>query len=178
MPFGASIIVPTCSTILASGSLPRLGVCLDLAVVNGKLHGYEIKSDRDKLDRLQSQVAGYSRVVDYASLVAGYRHFELARAAVPEWWELLEVTADGELRRRRAPRLNPARSPEAIAQLLWQRDALRLLARRGGLQGLRSAPRELLWQSVCERYELEEIAAAARIALSAKPTRLAALRRA
>src|SRR4051812_12498776 len=71
----------------------ELGMCrgqvrIDVAVVNGCLHGYEIKSDRDSLRRLRGQVAIYGRVLDRASLVVGTRHLDDAIVAVPEWWEV------------------------------------------------------------------------------------------
>jgi hypothetical protein len=42
-------------------------VRVDIAVVNGLLHGYEIKSDRDSLRRLAKQVDVYSAVLDRRS---------------------------------------------------------------------------------------------------------------
>ncbi|HET7057847.1 MAG TPA: sce7726 family protein, partial [Nitrospiraceae bacterium] len=44
--------------------IEELGLCrgqvrVDLSVVNGLLHGYEIKSDRDSLRRLRSQAELY-----------------------------------------------------------------------------------------------------------------------
>ena len=58
--------------------IQELGICqglarIDIAVVNKVLHGYEIKSDRDSLRRLPSQVEMYSKVVDKATIVVGYR---------------------------------------------------------------------------------------------------------
>ena len=49
--------------------IEELGLCqgqarIDLATVSGVLHGYEIKSNRDRLTRLASQAATYSRVLD------------------------------------------------------------------------------------------------------------------
>ena len=41
----------------------------DLAVINGHFSGYEIKSDRDTLKRLGSQVDAYCRVFDYVAVV-------------------------------------------------------------------------------------------------------------
>src|SRR5690242_4147837 len=43
--------------------LVRADVCL----VNGALSGFEIKSAADSLGRLPAQIAGYSRVFDYAA---------------------------------------------------------------------------------------------------------------
>lgn len=66
----------------------ELGLCrgrvrVDLAVVNGSLHGYEIKSDRDSLDRLAGQADVYSKVLDQVTLVVGERHLAHAMDRVP-----------------------------------------------------------------------------------------------
>src|SRR5438105_15140559 len=54
-------------------------VRVDVAVINGVVHGFEIKSDADTLNRLQRQAAAYERVLDLMTLVAPMRHLELAR---------------------------------------------------------------------------------------------------
>ena len=59
---------------------------VDLAVVNGTLHGYELKSDRDDLQRLPEQVAAYITVFDLVTLVVGERHLRRALDLIPDWW--------------------------------------------------------------------------------------------
>jgi len=59
---------------------------IDLAVVNGELHGFELKSDRDTLARLPEQTETYGRVLDRVTLVIGERHLRRAVEMVPEWW--------------------------------------------------------------------------------------------
>lgn len=59
---------------------------IDLVVVNGTLHGFEIKSDRDTLKRLPKQVRIYNPVLDRITLVVGHRHADEAMQIVPEWW--------------------------------------------------------------------------------------------
>src|SRR4051812_15627734 len=49
-------------------------VRIDVAVINGELNGYELKSDRDTLERLPLQADIYSRVFDRLELVVGQRH--------------------------------------------------------------------------------------------------------
>lgn len=62
----------------------RHGTCrVDIAVVNGYLHGYEIKSDSDTLERLPAQIATYGLVLDRATLVVGERHLEKAKPLIP-----------------------------------------------------------------------------------------------
>src|SRR5690348_12382197 len=92
----------------------ELGLCgqvrVDVAVVNGALSGYELKSENDTLRRLPTQVEVYSRVLDFATLVVAKKHAGHARAGLPSWWGLIEAesAADGSvtLKRRRRGRMN------------------------------------------------------------------------
>src|ERR1035441_10347577 len=64
---------------------------IDLALVNGVLHGFELKSDFDSLCRLPEQVQAYGMVCDRVTLVVGERHAEHAVQLVPDWWGVLLV---------------------------------------------------------------------------------------
>lgn len=159
-----------------TGFIEELGLCrgrvrIDFAVVNGVLHGYEIKSDRDRLDRLPLQVEMYSRVVDRASVVVGSSHVEEASEIVPSWWGILEVTS-GEglgLVSLRPPRANPAQDPRALVELLWREEALALLEARQLARGVRGSPRSAIWDRVCEHLSLHEIAQAVHERLRTRP---------
>ena len=102
--------------------LDELGIdhgrqCADIAVINGRMTGYEIKSDRDTLDRLAKQIAGYNRIFDYAAVVATDRHLPQALRMLPLWWGIIGVSAGsrGGLRFRtvRKGSLNPKANPIA-----------------------------------------------------------------
>jgi hypothetical protein len=43
----------------------------DIAVINGYLVGFEIKSDEDSLTRLNDQVEAYNAVFDRSTLIVG-----------------------------------------------------------------------------------------------------------
>jgi len=155
----------------------ELGLCrgqvrVDLAVVNGSLHGFEIKSDRDSLRRLSVQVDVYSQVLDRATLVVGDRFAPLAASLVPPWWGIVRVSRKASGLRfttvRRA-RSNPHRSARVLAELLWSAQALELLERRGAAKGMRGKPRRVLWDRVCECFSVDEIAEAVRRRLKATP---------
>lgn len=63
------------------------GACrVDVCVINGHLHGYEIKSDVDTLRRLPLQQQFYSDVLDKATIVVGQRHLDHALETLPAWW--------------------------------------------------------------------------------------------
>jgi hypothetical protein len=157
--------------------IEELGLCrhevrVDIAVVNGQLHGYEIKSDRDTLRRLSQQARIYCRVLDRVTLVTGSRHMAEALQLVPEWWGVLTTASFRGMLvlktcRRGSP--NPSRSARSVSELLWRDEALALIESRGGARGFRGKPRSVLWNRVCELYSLNEIAAAARECLKARP---------
>ena len=44
---------------------------VDIAVVNGIMHGYEIKSDKDTLQRLPRQISTFNPIFDQLTLVVG-----------------------------------------------------------------------------------------------------------
>lgn len=164
--------------------IEELGVCrgqvrIDLAVVNGVFHGYEIKSDRDSLRRLDRQVELYSKVLDYVTLVVGDRHLAAALDAVPSWWGVLRVHPNQNGPRfdvLREERKNPHRDPRSLVELLWLDDAIALLAQRDAARGVRGKPRRTVWDRVCEHFELEEIAEAVRDHLKTRATSQVALR--
>lgn len=150
--------------------IEELGLCrgqvrVDLAAVNGLLHGYEIKSDRDRLNRLPTQVQMYGTVVDRATIVTGRRHLHNVLKIVPAWWGVLSVDLDQGrtvVRSVRSARENPARVPRALAELLWRDEALALLESRQAARGVRSKPRAAIWDRLCEVFDVTEIAAAVR----------------
>src|SRR5262245_4058494 len=66
------------------------GACrVDVAVINGSLHGYEIKSSADTLERLPAQQSYYNQVFDRITLVADACHIEQAMQIVPPFWGLI-----------------------------------------------------------------------------------------
>ena len=163
------------SVVIEELGLSKGAVRVDMAVVNGIMHAYEIKSDADSLRRLARQAEHYGRCFDRVSLVLGPKHLELARKAVPSWWGLMRVTP-GEngpaIRVLRMGRTNPAREARALIELLWREETLALLQRKGVAKGLRSKPREALWDRAAEVLALEEISDAVRAHLKANSRRI------
>ncbi len=154
--------------------LLRGHVRLDIAVVNGLIHGYEIKSDRDSLRRLRTQVHVYGKILDRATLVVGGRFLSAAPRLVPAWWGLLHAhdSRNGiRIDRLRPARRNPQRDPRMLVELLWLNDAVRLLELRGVARGVRHKPRRVVWDHVCAHFGIDDIASAVRLRLKARAMR-------
>lgn len=128
------------------------------------LHLYEIKSDRDRLDRLAEQMRLYNELADRVTMVVGWRHVVRVMRQTPHWWEvwLVERTPGDSLLlvplREGAP--NPGLSVSAIASLLSRDEALSFLEDLEAANGLRSKPRDVLYFRIGEvlqsKPELEQ----------------------
>jgi hypothetical protein len=75
--------------ILHELQIPRPSARVDLAVVNGRLTGFEIKSDCDSSARLGRQAMSFSQVFERMTLVTTSRHACSLPSKVPEWWEVV-----------------------------------------------------------------------------------------
>lgn len=145
--------------------LNELGLCqgaarVDVAVVNGSVHGYEIKSPCDTLVRLAGQAEVYGRVLDYVTIVVGEKHVKIASDSVPCWWGVWSAAQGSRgvrFKRVRKAYRNPKIEPLAVAQLLWRSEVLDALARLGLAQGFRSKPRAALWRCLADAVSLNEL---------------------
>lgn len=154
----------------------ELGICLgetrmDVAAINGKISGYEIKGDRDRLDKLARQVVLYGKVVDSAVLVTEDRFAGRGLDLVPEWWGVWRCVPNGRwptIELVRSPSPNPTADPLAIAQLLWRDEAHAELQDRGLAEGLRLATRWKLWDAMVANLSPSEISESARRRLKAR----------
>lgn len=141
---------------------------IDVAVVNGALHGFEIKSDCDSLERLDAQITEYSKIFDYVTLVTGNRLFDSARRKIPAWWGLgLAIFTDNavHIREKRKPKKNPSLDPLSLAQMLWKRETLQCLRRSGGRDFSPTQPADELWAEIAQRLPVEALAAEVRAAI-------------
>jgi hypothetical protein len=139
---------------------------VDVAVINGHIHGYEIKSAQDSLDRLGAQIDIYRQALQKVTIVAARRHLPKIMASVPDWCGVIEVVQGArggiQLRSIRAARMNPDIDPVMLAHLLWRPEVLDLLSRVGYAPKLLRGPRKQLYEMLCEAMTLRDITAAIR----------------
>jgi hypothetical protein len=147
--------------ILHELKMPRPSARIDIAVVNGELCGFEIKSDVDSLVRLPRQARAFGAVFDRVSVVTTERHLVCARTIVPNWWGVVVVSPCMDslsftYDREAAP--NPSPSAEALLHMLSKREMLLLLESRQIATGLRSKRRSRLVQAALEHIPEAQIA--------------------
>lgn len=135
---------------------------IDIAVVNGIMHGYELKSDKDTLDRLPDQIKIYNTVFDRLTLVVGKSHLHDAIGIVPEWWGITIAkfgTSNNHVSffNIREPEQNPNQDSMAIAALLWKQEALNVLEKIGQAKGVRSKSKKYIYQRLGEVFDKKKL---------------------
>lgn len=143
----------------------ELGLCqgtarIDLAVVNGSIHGYEIKSEHDTLARLPNQTDIYNRALEFITIVVAPIHVNKIGKIIPAWWGILCALQDGNdlrLEQSRESARNPEIMPFALAQFLWREEALQALADHGLAIGMRHKSRDHLWRRIALEFTHEEL---------------------
>jgi len=134
---------------------------IDVVVINGIIHGFEIKSATDTLKRLPGQVSVFNTVLDRVTLVVAHRHTDKARQMIPKWWGVAAVKDDGLQPLRftevRKGGMNPSPDPLAVAKLLWRDEAMEVLEKKGAAKGIRSKPRKYLYERLIVELALDDL---------------------
>lgn len=81
----------------------------DLVMANGKLSVFEIKSERDSLDRLEGQISSYEKFFEEVTVVCAYKHQSSVKTSVPKKVGIWLIDSDGHLSVLR--RAKPAQLP-------------------------------------------------------------------
>jgi len=143
----------------------EFGICqgearIDLAVINGSIHGFEIKSESDTLDRLPSQQEIYNKVFDTITIVTGDKYINRVPDIIPSWWGIIRAKQKGKnvvLETIRDYKDNPQRDPYSLAQLLWQNEGLTILQQYNLAKGLKNKPRRYVWAALAENIPVKEL---------------------
>lgn len=143
-------------------------VRIDIATINGELSGFELKSNRDNLERLPNQVKYYNLVFDKLTLVCGCKHIKNAKEVVPRWWGLIvaeEKQGSIVLENIRKPKLNKQLNPYLVAQLLWKDEAIRVLEQYELAKGFRSKPARAIHERLVQELPFNILKSEVRMAL-------------
>ena len=148
----------------------RHGACrADIAVINGRLLGYEIKSDSDRLTRLPAQIPVYNAVFDRIAIIAGARHISEVRRVVPGWWGIIlsQRSVRGGVRfiTERRSSTNPEIDLLSVAKLLWRSEAIQILREKGEEGKTLAAPRRVLYARLVKALPGDELRSKVRLFL-------------
>lgn len=158
--------------------IEELGLCrgkirADIAVVNGMLNGYEIKSSQDTLIRLSNQAAAYNRIFDTVTIVVAERHLQSSKKIIPSWWGIQLVTmlapSSVAIECIRKASINEDVDPNWLVQLLWRDEVFMLLEKGNQSKSLTGKPRRILWDTLVRNTPLPELKDLVRTCLRNRP---------
>lgn len=133
----------------------------DIAIVNGRMIGYEIKGETDSLKRLREQVRSYSAVFDQATVITTTKHRRKVMAKIPRWWGV--IICHAAPRRKitfetwRAAKMNERVKSLAVARLLWKGEVAAMLGKLGEPKSIQRQPRAKLYERLTEILELPQL---------------------
>lgn len=147
---------------------------IDVAVINGCLHGYEIKSSKDNLDRLPMQISVYRKALQKITIVAATRHITRVECVVPSWCGIIEAQQGprGGINFQTLRRANysPDTDPIVLAHLLWRSEAVRILESLGfGATSLKGSRKDL-YKLLCSKLTTQEILYSIKHSMKARQT--------
>jgi hypothetical protein len=122
------------SIIVEELDIPCAGARIDVAVVNGSLHGFEIKSERDTLNRLSYQIEAYTKVFDFVSVIVGIKHLSKVEALLPNWvgiYQCDDKAVSNPISVVREPKRNENTEGFHLAKLLWKDELLSIFDEYG-----------------------------------------------
>ncbi|MDI9313345.1 MAG: sce7726 family protein [Hydrotalea sp.] len=149
---------------------------IDVAVINGEIHGYEIKSDADTFERLPAQALIYNKVLDKITLVVGpnnYKKIHDYNNMIPKWWGLKVAKSNNRneliLESKKEAKKNTALEPMAIAQLLWKDEVVEILRNFSIANKELRKPKKILYEILIQHMNLKELQTEVRTLLKSRP---------
>lgn len=115
--------------IIQEFQMPRPVARIDVAVVNGELAGFEIKSDVDTLIRLRTQVPAFSRFFDKVSVVTTAKHLKRTRETIPKWWGIVLFRPDRSFKVARSAKQNRNLDPVSLLFALSKAEIKQIVIR-------------------------------------------------
>lgn len=131
---------------------------VDVAVVNGIMHGYEIKSDLDNLNRLPRQIKYYNKAFERMTIVVSRKYLYEVKEMIPKWWGIKIISADkSRLIEIRKGRRVSTQDPEIIIKLLWKKELECLIDHLGLSKSLKKMRKKQLLSYLQEEAEFNVI---------------------
>jgi hypothetical protein len=100
----------------------------DIAILNGTMTVYEIKSERDSLSRLEQQLANYRKVFAAVFVIAGENHVEAVLRAAPSDIGVMSLSRRYQIKTLREAENSPSRiCPLAAFDAMRTKEAAEIL---------------------------------------------------
>lgn len=134
-----------------------------IMVKEDEILGFEIKSDKDSLVRLKTQVKNYERFCDKCYIVTGIHYIDKIEEAVPEHWGIYDIIKDEEgnlhmemfREAARNPKERPTTKLKNQMNLLWRMELIKIV-KEYKLGGVTKRNKKQLRDLIIEKLGKEE----------------------
>lgn len=109
------------------------GCRADAVILNGTSAAYEIKTERDDLQRLKTQIEAYRRVFSQVNVVTGEKHLDDVLKIVPGDVGVLSISRRRTLTTIRAPQDDPGRVDPRVIYDSLRRNEIQMILRSNGI---------------------------------------------
>lgn len=132
----------------------------DVALINGKLHGYEIKSDLDTLERLPNQKKYYDLTFEKSTIIIGKKFENKIFDFIPEHWGVILAYENkfGNITFKmiRSAKSNKSTLSDGLLDLLWN-DEIKVLLKSNNIKGYSNKPKTYLKELVHMNINYREL---------------------
>jgi hypothetical protein len=132
----------------------------DIAVLNGCMVGYEIKTAKDTVARLPAQIAAYSQIFDKAFLITDAKHLPKALQLLPDWWGIYTIEVMGErcyFDLYRPAVQNYQKDATSIARLLWKDELSEIIANNFSQRVRKNVTKFKLYEMLAKHSDADQL---------------------
>lgn len=132
----------------------------DIAVVNGVLHGIEIKSEKDTLKRLDNQLTEYKKFFEYITVVTCEKFQDKIEKSIPEKCGILVAKIENNkviFKKIREAKKNYEIDKLCLVKSLWKEEIIDVLEESEYKKGFKSKSKPLLYEILCENFSKQQL---------------------
>lgn len=145
--------------------MDEVGLCqsqsiVDIAIITDTIHGIEIKSEADTLNRLAQQMDTYNKCLRYITIVTCENHLSKVLEIVPSFWGVKLVKYDNnilQIETIREEKENINVDKYSFVQLLWKDETFNILKDMNLSKGMASKTRKILWDKLADNMDTLEL---------------------
>ena len=132
----------------------------DIALFNGVMHAYEIKSECDTLKRLDNQIYEYNKFFEYVTVVSCEKFMNRVLESVPENCGLILAKngKDGvKFKQVRKAKKNKGIDKICLAKALWKDEMIEILENKQYNRGFKSKSKPLLYEILAQEFSANQL---------------------
>lgn len=143
----------------------------DIAIVNGVLHGIEIKSEKDTLKRLDHQLKEYNKFFEYITIVSCEKFREKIIEIAPSNYGILiakNINNEIVFEQLRKATKNKNVNKLCLVQSLWKNELIEIIESIDYKKGFKSKSKSFMYDIICENFSTNQLLSLVKLKLKTR----------